>query len=682
MLLSLVLFLCYSNSFSVPWQLDDYANILINFNIHAEPPNLPGVAAPIFSLFEEGYSKRPLAYTSFALNWYLGRDNPFGYHAVNILIHILTAYFLFLALMALFKTPRLDGIYNRRQMVFVSLLAATLWAVNPIQVQAVTYIVQRMASLCAMFYILSIYFYVKARCSEIKIWRNIFLYAGCFLSFLAAFLTKENAALLPISLLLLEAVFFQDMGHKRVRMAFLGIALLLSIAMVVGCALIIYEGNLSAFLDYENRLFTSFERLLTQPRVLLFYLTLIFYPAPNRLSLVHDIEISTSLFHPWTTLPSILIVLALIGFAVCKLRKWPILIFAILFFFLNHVVESSIIPLELVFEHRNYLPSMFLFWPVAVGLKRLIDLYRNRNAVVYYGLLAFIPLLLVGMGAGTYIRNIDWSSEKYLWEDAMRKAPRASRPIQMLAFAHYERIGDRNTALALYRKALTGDKYSTVAEARIWNNIAGIYHYRGDFEKAAMYWKKSVASASPKVDRRFRLRLSLALIRINKLDEAMSELNLILSRTPEFVKALNLKAIVLLKQQRPKEALELLRQCIRLEPRNGRLLINIGSCFYSLGDYRKAELFFNEAFRRNSRSRIALLWLIKNQLDSSKNTANIDKNLEELLTRAPINKLIPWLNKCFTYKIYKDDILAPQKDDKLIEIIKAQYIRKLDHLGR
>jgi Tfp pilus assembly protein PilF len=501
------------------------------------------------------------------------------------------------------------------------------------------------------------------------------------LSFLAAFLTKENAVMLPVTLLLIEAAFFQDMSSKKVRRTFLGIALVLGIAMVLGGSLVFYKGDPLAVLNYDKRFYTPLERLLAQPRILLFYLSLIFYPAPNRLSLVHDVEFSTSLWHPWTTLPAILVVLGLIGFAIFKLRKWPVVAFAILFFFLNHAIESSIIPLELIFEHRNYLPSLFIFWPVAIGLERLIGLYRNRNAAVYYALLAFIPLLLVGMGAGTYIRNIDWTSEKYLWEDAMRKAPRASRPIHMLAWTHYERIGDRNTALALYHKALNGEKYNIATEPRILNNIAAIYHYRGDFEKAAQYWQKAVASATPGTDRQFRFRLALSLIKLERLDEAMTELDLILSRAPKYVKAMNLKGAILFVQQRPLEALSLFRQGIRMSPRNGRLLINVGACFYALGDYQRADLFFNEALRRTSRSRIALLWYAKNQLKIG-DDAMINAALADLISRAPADKIITWLHKCFSAKIYKDDVLAPQKDNQLIDRIRAQYVSKLDQIVR
>lgn len=677
-LLGLMLFLAYSNSFDVPFHFDDYNNILTNPQVHARYPHLSTVAEPFVSFFENGSPKRPLALTTFAVNWYLGKDDPFGYHAVNLAVHILTAYLLFITLLALFDTPRLNGQYRRKQVMFISLLASALWAANPVQVQAVTYIVQRMAALCAMFYVLCIYLYVKARCAGILTGKTVLLYAACFLSFLAAFLSKQNAALLPVSLLLVEAAFFQDLGRKKVRLTFAGIALAMGIATVIGGAVIFYDGNLAAFLNYEKRLFTPFERLLTQPRILLFYLTLIFYPTPHRLSLVHDIEISTSFFHPWTTLPSIMVVLALIGLAIYKLRKWPILSFAVLFFFLNHAIESSIIPLELIFEHRNYLPMMFFFWPIAVGLERLIGFYRGKNAIVYYGLIGFVPLLLIGLGTGTYVRNIDWTSEKYLWEDAMAKAPRSSRPYHNLAMTHYERIGDRDSALVYYHRAIGRTNNNISQQAKVWNNIASIYHFKGDFKRAVQYWQKCVESYPNSGI--FRHRLAMVMAKDGRLDEALSELNYVLSKTPNFVPALNLKAVVLMMLDRPQEALPLLQRSIRLEPRNGNLLVNLGANFHVLGDYRKADLFFREALRRSPGDRVILLWRVKNKIDAG-DSATIDADLDMMVSIVPADKLMRWLRKAFAYKIYKNDILIPRKDDRLIERIQAQYLRKIDRFG-
>jgi hypothetical protein len=178
-------------------------------------------------------------------------------------------------------------------------------------------------------------------------------------------------------------------------------------------------GNSFSFIDgFQGRPFSLYERLLSEPRIVLFYLSLIFYPLPGRLSIEHDITLSTSLFNPWTTLPAILFHLILIGFGLSQIKKRPLLALAILFFYLNHVIESTIIPLELIFEHRNYLPSLFLFLPVAAGFKKLLDIYQEKNRVFRSVLLYSSVLIIIIIGAGTYIRNMAWATEKALWEDA------------------------------------------------------------------------------------------------------------------------------------------------------------------------------------------------------------------------------------------------------------------------
>jgi tetratricopeptide (TPR) repeat protein len=255
------------------------------------------------------------------------------------------------------------------------------------------------------------------------------------------------------------------------------------------------------------------------------------------------------------------------------------------------------------------------------------------------------------MATGTYVRNIDWSSEKYLWEDAMAKAPRSSRPYHNLAMTHYERIGDRDTALALYHRAIGRQNNNISQQSKVWNNIAAIYHFKGDFQRAVQYWQKCVESYPNSGNLRYRLAMVLA--KDGRLDEALSELNFIISKTPKFVKALNLKAVILLLH---------------------------GASFHALGDYRKADLFFREALRRAPGDRLILLWRIKNQMDAG-DTTTIDADLEKIVSIVPVDKLTRWLRKAFAYKIVNNDILIPPKDDKLIERIQAQYLRKIDKIG-
>jgi len=284
-----------------------------------------------------------------------------------------------------------------------------------------------MAALAAMFYILAIYLYIKARTSDITVKRNL-LYFGCCISAVCAFASKENAATLPIALLLVEFLFFQDLSRKKSRNLFWGATIAAGLAIAGLGVLIFFRGDPQALLNYNVRYFSPVERLLTQPRVVLHYLSQIFYPVPTRLSIEHDIVVSASLFSPWTTLPAIILVCSLGGIGLYNIKRRPLLSLAVLFFFLNHVIESSVIGLELVFEHRNYLPSFFLFVPIAAGIMSLLDYYREKNQLIHRAIITFVVVIIAGFGAGTFIRNLAWQSEKSLWEDALAKAPGRSRP--------------------------------------------------------------------------------------------------------------------------------------------------------------------------------------------------------------------------------------------------------------
>ena len=340
----------------------------------------------------------PLAFLSFALNGFFHYTDVTGYHVVNIIIHVITAFLLFVTVMKLFSTPHIAGI-SRGDVHFIALATALLWAVNPIQTQAVTYIVQRMASMAAMFYLLAVYFYLAARLKK-RIDARMGYFTLCGLSYAFAIFSKENAALLPIALLFIEFIFFRDIRDLRVKRTF--ILCLFAVVFFVILMGVFLFGNPFGFLKgYPYRTFTPLQRLLTEPRVLVFYLSQIFYPIPMRLSVYHDFPVSTSLFQPWTTLPSIILILVLLGFAFLWMSRRPVLSFAIFFFFFNHIIESSVIGLELVFEHRNYLPSLFLFMPVAqcikVGIKR-------------YGTLSFQPASFTEY-RGRFARDRPWNGD-------------------------------------------------------------------------------------------------------------------------------------------------------------------------------------------------------------------------------------------------------------------------------
>ena len=313
--------------------------------------------------------------------------------------------------------------------------------------------------------------------------------------------------MLPIALLFIEFIFFRDITIRRLS-GYLSLCLFATVFVVVLLGVVLF-GNPFGFLKgYPYRTFTPLQRLLTESRVLVFYLSQIFYPIPMRLSVYHDFPVSTSLFHPWTTLPCLILILALLSLAFLCLNRQPVLSFAILFFFFNHLIESSVIGLELVFEHRNYLPSLFLFMPLAQGIKKLINRYGKSESSLHRILYAAVVLIVIGLGSGTYVRNMAWATEKTLWEDTLVKAPNSIRAHHELALQYYEKSGKYNEALALYHRGLQLDGQNIYEKSLSLNNIASIHFTRGEYDLAEMYWKKAIASFPKYKDAYYRLSLT------------------------------------------------------------------------------------------------------------------------------------------------------------------------------
>jgi tetratricopeptide (TPR) repeat protein len=640
-LFTLIIVLIYSNSFNASWHLDDRSNIVDNRGLHISNLQIVSLARTFFTAPESGGAitdrlYRPIPCLTFAINWYFGKDRVFGYHVVNILIHILTAYLLFLAILNILKSPNLKNQYKDKEN-FVAFLAAVLWAINPIQVQTVTYIVQRMASMAAMFYILSIYLYLKTRQSQQPLCRTLLL-LGCTAGFLLALGSKENAATLPLAIILIEIICFQDLNSRKVRRTFFWGTIAGGGLLVVFGALLFLPVNPFTFIkSYGGRPFTLFERLLTEPRIVLFYLSLIFYPLPARLSIEHDIIVSSSLSNPWTTLPAILFHLVLIGIGFFQIRKRPLLALAILFFYLNHVIESTIMPLELIFEHRNYLPSLFLFLPVAAGFKALLDHYEKRSRAFRSVLVCSSILIILGIGGGTYIRNLAWATEKTLWEDAMHKAPDSHRPLHNLAWAHYVKIGQYDKAIELYEKSLDLRTNNNFANPTAMSNLGLLYVHKKKYQKAIELWQ-SALELRPNDDV-IRYRYVVGLIEMKNWRAALDNLNQMMRRHPSHFDYTYLKGYVLLNQNHYEAALKYFEQCLNLVSENQQAMLGAGICNNLMGHYKRAEAIFRRVLEFAPNDDLALLWLVETNL-SVGDGQDADRYLKELLAIVPSDQLL------------------------------------------
>jgi len=630
-ILFLLVFVAYSNTFRASWHLDDYPSIVENQKIQITDLTLRTLHRSLQHPNNETLW-RPLAHLSFALNWYAARDNVFSYHVVNVLLHFLTAWMLYLTISSLLKTPNLKAKYSATSHV-ISSLATVLWVINPIQTQAVTYIVQRMSVLAAFFSIICIYCYLAARLTGSNRQRILmfFFTATCFLLGVAA---KENAALLPLTIIVVEALFFQNLGNPQIRRKLLAILSVGGFAFVVLGGLFFFKGDLlSVFSGYGDRYFSPLERLMTQPRVLVFYLSLIFFPLPGRLSIDHDFTLSTSLLHPWTTLPAIVFVVAVIIGALFQARQRPLLSFVILFFFLNHLLESTIIPLELVFEHRNYLPSMFLFIPVAEGTIWLLDRYREKQPLLYRGLLGLVICSMIGFGWATYARNCVWRTEVSLWTDANRKAPLLHRPVHNLAMAKYESTGQLYKALELYQKAVQLKMHRRSHRARLYGNIANIYYRIGKHDLAEVYFTKAVDFA-PFIEYN-RYRLAETLYRRQKWMPALSHLDTLLSKDPQNIDFLILKGNVLMGQGAALEALRCFRAAIKSNPKKPDGFIQAGTALMALGAYERSETLLKHALRLDPKNLLTHLRIIDVTLRRG-NTRKADVLIRQMFEAASI----------------------------------------------
>lgn len=661
----------YSNTFNAAWQFDDKPNIINNEYLHLNDlkpeslietfytnpsnPSIPG--AKLY---------RPISFLTFGLNWYFGQDNVIGYHTANLMIHFLTSVILFLLILDLLQAPNLIRHFERNKYL-IAFISAAIWSLNPIQTQAVTYIVQRMAVLAAMFYMLSIFLYIKCRLSRSSFHRILFL-LGCVLSFLLALGSKENAATLPAALVLIEVIFFQNLNWRKKKTLFWAGA-------IAGGALILFGGVwlcmpggfMPLFNGYEARPFTFTERLLTEPRIVLFYLSQIFYPIPTRLSIEHDVVVSTSLLQPWTTLPAILLILLIIGFAISQVRKRPLIAFAILFFFLNHIIESTVLPLELIFEHRNYLPSMFLFLPLAAGFKWLFDYYSIHNRILSGTLTGFLVMLIACLGAGTYIRNSAWATEFSVWQDAMGKAPQSARPLTnigwQLAYGPEARPSQYDLALQLYEKALLLQKPRSFSEPIIMNNMAGIYFKKQDHQKAIDLLERAIA-ISPAYSRG-RRDLVTILIASGKWDRAAEHIDYLLAGDDAHEIYLNLKGLIFLHKKKYAEAIQYYRKALIVAPFFKEALTNLGIAYSLNGDYPNAEVFLWRAHQVRPRNMLPLLGLIENNLRAG-DVSRAKAYAADLISLYPMSAV---RNQLLT--ISANNLLPPLSTDLILSTLES-----------
>lgn len=322
---------------------------------------------------ESGPTGRPVAMLTFLIDGQSWPVDAARFKQTNIILHLVIG-----TLVAGF-TYVLVSIFSKRKIHtgIVALLVATIWLLHPLNVSTVLYVVQRMAQLSMLFSLCSLVLFMLGRQLVLSNERRAMLLLGLstFPCALLAVISKETGVLVFVCIAMMEWTLFSRLDTTRLYRIWYKLAVVVPVSLLM---LYIVFGTAGTYELYDYRHFGIFERLLTECRVMALYLANIGFPKISAFTLYHDgFSVSSSLFNPLTTLFSLLALGILIAVSVKQRASQPILSFAILWFFVWHLLESTFLPLELYFEHRNYMPML---GPVL--------------AVCYYGVLALSRMQL------------------------------------------------------------------------------------------------------------------------------------------------------------------------------------------------------------------------------------------------------------------------------------------------
>jgi tetratricopeptide (TPR) repeat protein len=457
----------YENSFFASFYLDDVRQILQNDAI----VNLSNIGAIL------SYSRQEfLPYLTLAVNYQISGLDPLTYHILNFFIHYGAAIFFYLLCVETWNTPALQGGPPMVSKQLAAFIAAGIFLLHPLQTESVTYVIQRTESMAGMFYLATLYFYVRARMAgKPNIALGYFLLA-VVAAFCSAF-SKATAVTLPVMIATYELFFFKTPFKDLLRRKMI-LILLIPAGVVVSHVLkpLIQKG----FFYDPGIAFTRKQYILTQLSVLLTYLRLFFWPANQNID--WDYPLASQFFVP-KPIASFLILFVLVVLAVLAFRRFRLVSLGIVGFFITLAPTSSIIPLhDVIFEHRMYLAVAFLAMGVVqILLWSLSRVGKTSTATKGMAFTVAIVALTVGLTTITHGRNQVWVSGVSLWKDTVQKSPNKARPHNNYGRALY--MLGMSMSEAAKREFEIANQLMPQWEVP-WHNLAIVYFEEGDYQRA------------------------------------------------------------------------------------------------------------------------------------------------------------------------------------------------------
>ena len=649
LIIILIAFLSYFNTFSNAFHFDDYSYILHNveFKIYDDiikdiirtctnNEEFEKILYPCFSIGHtlENFLNRSIVLATLHLNHSLDGFNVFGFHVFNLLVHLLTSFLIFLFVKETLFINKHFKIMNKYNLKLnIPLIAALLFAVHPINTQAVTYITGRTTALAVCFYMASFLFFIKGIRQNLPYKILFFIFSMVFL--IAGFGSKMIVLTAPVMFVIyflffvpLRATFLTRFFKSRfARITIQTIVVLSPFGLIF----------ISKFLDFEPEYFVYISEklhailgtpiyfsatkplidklfflsamkkdaisssiyLLTEFKIIVFfYIKMIFFPFNQNID--PDFPIAHGMTDPGVVLSLCAILLCLFA-SIYYFKKNRLISFGIFWFFVTLSLTSSVLPLtDLVVEHRLYLSSVGIVTIIPVFLNSLIS-SNNTNLLkqlTYFVLLVFLPIIV--LSSLTVKRNFVWKNEKSLWSDAAEKSPRLSRPLNNLAEAYDKEglaYGDKkNYARAI--EALNKAIAISPTGYKSFNNLGKIYGLLGKHESAIKNLKLALKYNPDYPIAHYNLGKVYELM--GKLDNAIDEHSAAFKKQGDFFEACFNLANLYDQKRQYKKALNTYLDCRRFKPSFPKIYFAIGNIFFKIGNLSKAIKNYSRSIELNN----------------------------------------------------------------------------------
>jgi len=559
----------YSDSFHGPFIFDDRSFI------EARAARTLWPLGPILS------GQRPVVLATLALNRMIGGPGTTGYHIFNVVVHLLAALILFGVIRRALRAPALMNRFDEKTCTALAFCAALLWALHPLQTEAVTYIIQRSESLMALFYLLTVYCVMRTAESPWRVAWPIAAVVACALGMGS----KEVMVSAPLVVLLYDRVFIAGSFREALRRRwglYFGLA---ATWLILARSVIEAFGPRAESAGFHLTGLTSLQYAQSEFGVILHYLRLAFWPAG--LCLDYDWPIAKSAAD---IAPGAIVVGILLAATLWSLVQRPMWGFAGAAFFLVLAPTSSIMPIkDLAFEHRMYLPLAALMAAGVVGTywigRMLVRRFAETEAarIRLGGRIAALLVFsaAVTLGTLTYLRNAEYTTAVSIWKDTVDRHPRNVRALNQLADA-YSRAGDCDQAMSCCDRAV-----------QVNPERAGSYNTRGNVHARV----GRVAEALADYDRAIELQPDYAeafdnraavCVNAGRFEQAMRDCDRAIEMKPDLFESYYNRGNARARTDHLEDAVHDFDRAILLNPDCVPAYLNRAIAFYHLKEFGKA----------------------------------------------------------------------------------------------